>query len=477
MKTILLSIFLFSFHVIFSQVFEDTPWLDVTLKKAFKQGQLGSTEMWIQITGKDEKICNIKAKKAAVYISLFENTLPNPEKNIPAGLALTDQTNLKDNPDFYPEFFKGDKGEWSKYAVEIKFHPTEIAEIKLDRKTVQCNYIVTVNTKDLYTDLSTTNNSKSRAIIKNAMTGDVPPALVLVVPEDSYCDGRYSKEIDAGGYMTTVYDYVSAVKDELYEDAIKFVASQLTGEGTGLKNLSVATAMSAIEKKDAEQEMESGNRKQKISASERLRKTANWDYTVKVKITEKPSGSTGRSLSVTLGFVDMYTNIPTDMTPINMVLSSSGEKLPQIQKVLQGPIEEMKRKMSAVYTAKVDKGINGSISFIMAGNSKKKMTDLMNFDGEDIPYSQYFGNLLSDFSATDPELNGTTEENSVKYDVAIKFWTTKKSVTGKGEEKKAKNSYEATGLQLVNFLTKQFPGSKFISVSTKGSSEILMDLK
>ena len=360
MKKIILSTLIFSFINIFGQnLNENTPWKDVVAKKAFKQGDIDNSIINIKIKGKNTEECKLKAEKAAIYIVLFEGYDANVEKNIPKGLPLTKETVYDSKLDYFTRFFETN-GKYKSYVTSVDFHPTEIPETKIDKRTVEANLIVIVRKKALYDYLS----DPDIGIIKPTVSSDVPPATVLVIPDDSYLDKKgYVKEIDAGGYMTTTYNLVGGSKDKGIETAINIVASQLTGEGTGLQKLEIAEAQSSIEKKDALTEMESGPRKQKTTPSERLKNTANWDYSVKVNVKEEPSGSTGVSLTVELKIVDMYTNTSETALPITMVLSSGGDRKQQIQKVLAGAIDELRVKIGKKYQARVDKGIAGKVNF------------------------------------------------------------------------------------------------------------------
>jgi len=59
------------------------PWLDVSTKEAFKQGDDGTLQMYIKMKGSDYEACKVKAEKAAIYIAIFEGYDANVAANIP----------------------------------------------------------------------------------------------------------------------------------------------------------------------------------------------------------------------------------------------------------------------------------------------------------------------------------------------------------------------------------------------------------
>ena len=59
------------------------PWLDVSTKEAFKQGEEGQLQLYIKIKGSDYEACKVKAEKAAIYIAIFEGFEANTAANIP----------------------------------------------------------------------------------------------------------------------------------------------------------------------------------------------------------------------------------------------------------------------------------------------------------------------------------------------------------------------------------------------------------
>lgn len=472
MKKIISTILILSFTTFFGQnLNENTPWKDVSTKKAFKQGEITNSIINIKIKGKNTEECKLKAEKAAVYIVLFEGYDANVERNIPAGLPLTKESVYDSKLDFFNRFFETN-GKYKSYISTTDFHPTEIPETKIDKRTVEANLIVTVKKKSLYDYLS----DPELGIIKPTISSDVPPATVLVIPDDSYLDTKgYVKEIDAGGYMTTTYNLVSGAKDQGIETAIAIIASQLTGEGTGLQKLELGDAQSAIEKKDALTEMESGSRKQKTTPSERLKNTANWDYSVKVNVKEEKSGSTGVSLTVELKIVDMYTNTSETALPITMILSSGGDRKQQVQKVLAGAIDELRVKIGKKYQARIDKGIAGKVNFYAKG---KDFDTQITIGDKPVALKVQVGKMIKSLSSkeTPPSLDGADDPVIVKYkDVLIPFWTT--TTDDEGQAVKEKNNFSQLGIQLQEKFAKQIPNAKVVYTSSLGTLDFYIDLK
>lgn len=445
------------------------PWLDVSTKEAFKQGDDGTLQMYIKMKGSDYEACKVKAEKAAIYIAIFEGYDANVAANIPKTAPLAKESVYDQNLAYFDAFF-ADGGKYKSYISKCDKHPTMIAEMKLDKKTIEANLIVTIRKKSLQDRLL------EDKIIQPLMSSEIPPATVLVVPDDSFLDGKYSKEIDAGGYMTTVYDLVKGVKDQAIETAINTVAAALTGEGTGLQRIELAEAQSALEIQSAVDEMSSGATSKKKTAAEMLNERATWDYTVKMNVKEKVDG-TARNLTFEIKIVDMYTLTSETATPITLVLSSSGNRDQQIQRAINGAVEDLRSRIAKNYQKKVDVGLEGKAEFYIAEGSKKNFNSMVNVEGGTEKFSEVISFILGEQVSkdTEPQLEGSGTENVRKYrNVVIPFETV---VTTMGKSKKKKNTFENFGNQIQKQLTSVLPGATCTILPTKGTVQVFIKLQ
>lgn len=477
MKNIFITIFTFSICLFVNSQNDNelTPWKDATLKKAFKQGDQGTAIINIKVKGKNSADCKVKAEKTAVFCVLFEGYDANTEKNIPKGIPLTKETVYDNKIDFFNRFFQND-GKYKSYVTESNFHPTAIPEEKIDRKTVECNYVVTVRTKALYEYLS----DPELAIIKPLISNEVPPATVVVIPYDKFLDdNNFKKEIDAGGYMTTTYDLVNGVKHDDIATSIEIISSLLTGEGTGLKKMEIFEAQGAIERKDALVEQEEGGRKQKVSPAERLKNTATWDYSVKVNVKVEEFG-TNRKINVYLQIVDMFTNYSETAEPVILNLSSSGDIDLQIKRGLSAAIDELRLKIGKLYAAKISNGIEGKVGFYISSKSKSSF----NFDTQitvgssQVKLSDQVSRILKKLTSakTPPQLEGMADPLRVNYkSVVIPFEVV--TVDDEGEQYKDKNSFIILGTQIEEKIKKVLPDAKVYLSPTLGSLDVYIEMK
>lgn len=444
------------------------PWLDVSTKEAFKQGDNGTLQLYIKIKGSDYEACKVKAEKAAIYIAIFEGYNANVAANIPQTAGLAKESVYDQNLAYFDAFF-ADGGKYKSYIDKCDKHPTMIAETKIDKKTVEANLIVSINKKNLQQRLL------DDKIIQPLMSSEVPPATVLVVPDDSFLDGKYSKEIDAGGYMTTVYDLVKGVKDPAIETAINAVASALTGEGSGFQRIELGEAQSALEIQSAVDEMSSGATAKKKTAAEMLNERATWDYTIKMNVKEKVDG-TARNLTFEIKIVDMYSLTSETANPITLVLSSSGNRDQQIQRAINGAVEDLRSRVAKNYQKKVEVGLGGKAEFYIAEGSKKNFNSMVNVEGGTEKFSEVINFILGEQVSkdTEPQLEGSGTENVRKYrNVIIPFETV---VTTMGKSKKRKNSFENLGNQIQKQLTTFVPGATCTIIPTLGTIQVFIKL-
>lgn len=444
------------------------PWLDVSTKEAFKQGDDGTLQLYIKIKGSDYEACKVKAEKAAIYITIFEGYNANVEKNIPTTAALAKESVYDQNLAYFDAFF-ADGGKYKSYISKCDKHPTMLAETKIDKKTVEANLIVSINKKTL------TQRLLDDKIIQPLLSSEIPPATIVIVPDDSFLDGKYSKEVDAGGYMTTVYDLVRGVKDPAIETAINTVASAISGEGSGLQRIEIGEAQSALEIQSAVDEMSSGATSKKKTAAEMLNERATWDYTVKINVKEKVDG-TARNLTFEIKIVDMYTLTSETATPITLVLSSSGNRDQQIQRAINGAVDDLRSRISKNYQKKVAVGLEGKAEFYIAEGSKKNFNSMVNVEGGSEKFSEVVGFILGEQVAkdTEPQLEGSGTENVRKYrNVVIPFETV---VTTMGKAKKKKNTFENLGTQFQKQLSTVVPGATCTIIPTKGTIQVFIKL-
>ena len=469
MKNLLSSIFILTLTLnLFAQ--KDGPitkaWDDVSTKEAFKQGDNGTVEIYIKIKGSDYEACKVKAAKAAVYIAIFQGYNANVEANIPMSTPMAKGSVYDQNLPYFDAFF-ADGGKYKEFVDKCDKHPNLLAEMKLDKKNVEANIVVKINKKNLQQRLL------DDKIIQPLISSEMPLAQVLVIPDDSYLDkGNYSKEIDAGGYMTTVYDLVRGAKDPSIETAITTVASALTGEGSGFARLELAEAQSALEIKDAVNEMATGMLVQKRTPAEILNNRATWDYAIKINIKEEVNG-TARNITFTIKIVDMYTLTSETATPITLVLASSGNRDQQITKAINGAIEDIRSRISISYKKKIDVGIEGRVEFYISKGSKSNFNTPVSLpEGEKEKLSEVVGYVLGELVSKDtqPQLDGVGSENERKYKgVIIPFETVK---TTMGKTKKVKNTFENLGTQIEKQLATFLPGATFQLVPTKGATQV-----
>jgi len=102
------------------------PWLDVSTKEAFKQGDDGTIQLYIKIKGSDYEACKVKAEKAAIYITIFEGYNANVDKNIPQTAALAKESVYDQNLPYFDAFF-ADGGKYKSYISKCDKHPTMLA--------------------------------------------------------------------------------------------------------------------------------------------------------------------------------------------------------------------------------------------------------------------------------------------------------------------------------------------------------------
>lgn len=389
------------------------PWDAASTKEAFKQGDDGVLLLYIKIQGSDYDDCKAKAEKAAIYIAIFQGYDANVDANIPKTGPLAKESVYDQNLSYFDAFF-ADGGKYKSYVTKSDKHPTMIAEMKIDKRTVEANIVVTIRKAALQQRLMDDH------IIQPLIAQDVPPATVLVVPDDSYMDTHgYRKDVDAGGYTKPIYDFVRAGKDPAFETAINTIAAALTGEGKGLKKIELGEAQSALETKDAEQEMAQGGTARKLTAAEVLNNKATWDYTIKVNIKESIDG-TAANYTIEMKIVDMYTLTSETAKPITMVLSSAGNRDQQIERVLLGSMEELSNKIAANYSTKVKSGFNGKAFFYIGSKSKGNFNSPVTLSsGASKSMGEIAMSLLKPFILKDkdkqPQIEGSASDLSRVY--------------------------------------------------------------
>ena len=471
MKNLLSSIFILTLTLnLFAQ--KDVPvkpWLDVSTKEAFKQGDDGTLQLYIKIKGSDYEACKVKAEKAAIYIAIFEGYDANVSANIPKTMPLAKESIYDQNLPYFDAFF-ADGGKYKSYVSKCDKHPNLLAEMKIDKKTVEANLIVTIRKGLLEQRLL------DDKIIQPLVSNEVPPATVLVVPDDSYLDkGNYSKTIDAGGYPTTVYDLVNGSKNEGIETAINTIAAALTGEGKGLMKIEIADAQSALEVADAVNEMSSGSTARKLSPSEVLNNKANWDYTIKLNVKEEVSG-TARNLTIEMKIVDMYTLTSETAKPITMVLSSSGNKNQQIERVLNGAIDELRTKIATSYKKKVDVGLEGKVNYYISSNSKGNFnTSVTLANGTSAKMGDVVLQVIRKLSDTKspPQIDGTGTDLTRSFkNVIIPFETIIKDLDG--VDMKIKNTFTDLGTQIESKLKSYYPSITVTTVPRRGTLDVYL---
>lgn len=446
------------------------PWDAASTKEAFKQGDDGVLLLYIKIQGSDYDDCKAKAEKAAIYIAIFQGYDANVDANIPKTGPLAKESVYDQNLSYFDAFF-ADGGKYKSYVTKSDKHPTMIAEMKVDKRTVEANIVVTIRKAALQQRLIDDH------IIQPLIAQDAPAATVIIVPDDSYMDSHgYKKEIDAGGYMTTVYDYVRAAKDPAYETALKTIAAELTGQGKGMNKIDMAGIQSAIETKDANQEMAKGASARKLTAAEVLNNKATWDYTIKLNIKEEIDG-TAVKYAIGIDILDMFTLKVETAKPINLQLSSSGNRDQQIERGLLGAMEELSTKIAANYKEKVEIGFNGKVNFYISSKSKGDFnSSITTGSGEtgilgDVPYS-----ILSQLTVPgkEPQVEGVASELTRSYnEVYIPFKVMYKAF---GQpEKPITNSFETFGLNFIKKLDElKIQGLKITKTARKGTVDFFI---
>jgi hypothetical protein len=472
----LIVILLLSFNVFADKKKNETikPWQKASTKEPFKQGGAGSVEIYIKIEGSDYADCILNAEKAAVHLAIFKGYNENQEKNIPKMFPLAKESVYDQNLSYFDAFF-ADAGPYKSYVDKSTKHPTMLAEMKIDKHTVEANIIVTININNLSQRLIDDH------IIQPLIAQGVAPATVLVVPDDSYMDRHgYVKNIDAGGYSTTIYDLVSAGKDPALETAINTIAAALTGEGKGLKKIELGEAQSALETNDAVQEVAQGAETKKSTPAEVLNNKATWDYTIKVQIIETING-TAVDYNIQMKILDMYTLTSETADPILMTLTSAGNRDQQIKRGLLGSMEQLSNKIAANYRTKLSSGYNGKVNFYIGKESKGNFNSSVTMPSGS---SKILGDLsilwLKKFTLKEmgkqPQVEGTASVLARKYNnVWIPY-----EVTYKDEDEidvTEPNSFQTLStlyIEKVNSL--KIPGLNVTSVFHKGSVDFYFNL-
>ncbi|MBP6459946.1 MAG: hypothetical protein KA264_07630 [Crocinitomicaceae bacterium] len=444
----------------------------------FMQANDGLVIIHVKIRGNNDEDARINAEKYAIYCVLFEGYVGVVSKNIPNSSALAGSSLVYDNNrPFFDDFFKDEvvkkqvnQGKYKSYIQSYKFHPTLNPSSPVGKKQVECNYVITIKRKLLYEYLT-----NPQVNIITAVSKDGPKPSVIVIPFDKYLDDKgYYKEIDEN---TVIYDLVNGCKDENLLQTISYLSSSLTGPGKSFNKIDIAQAQAAISMKDAVNEMSSGPRKVKVSASQRLKQTANWDYSIKVNVIKTVSG-TARNIQILLKVVDMYNAHEVEVDPVNVNFSSADDENQQTNAALAGAIEALQGKIDLLNQEKMDKGFNGKVSFHLSSTSKLNFDSETQVNDEAISINEYLSMLLLEFSdkINPPQLDGSTDPLTINYrDVIIPFWTTGKDL--KGNVTKKVNSFAFTGSQIISILKKQFPESKFVKTENLGSVDIYLDLK
>ena len=468
-----LVLLMLSFNAFTQKNSELKPWDEASTKDAFKQGDDGVMWVYIKIRGTDFDDCKAKAEKAAIYLAIFEGYDQNTAENIPKTLAIAPASLYQQRLDYFDPFFSNG-GTYKTFVPTSEAHPKLIPMMKIDKRTVEANIIVKVRKTALQQRLVEDH------ITQPLIAKDVAAATVIIVPDDSYMDTHgYRKDLDAGGGVTTtVYDYVSAAKDPAYETALKTIAAQLTGQGKGMNKIDMAGVQSAIETKDANQEMAKGASARKLSPAEVLNNKATWDYTIKLNIKEEIDGTAVKYV-IGIDILDMFTLKIETAKPIKLNLSSSGSRDDQIERGLLGAMEELTTKIGANYKEKVEIGFNGKVNFYISSKSKGDFNSpITTGSGEsgilgDVPYS-----ILSQLTVPDKafQVEGVATELTRSYnEVYIPFKTMFKAF---GQpEKPITNSFEQFGLDFIKKLDElKIPGLKITKTARKGTVDFFITL-
>lgn len=461
----LLVVLLLSFNAFTQKNSDLKPWQEAITKDAFKQGDDGVMWVYIKIRGTDFDDCKAKAEKAAVYLAIFEGYDQNTELNIPKTLKLAPVSLYQQHLDYFDPFF-ANGGTYKTFVPTSEAHPTLVPMMKIDKRTVEANIIVKIRKTALQQRLAEDH------ILQPTVGSQDVAATVIIVPDDSYMDSHgYRKDIDEGGTSSPVYDYVRAAKDPSYETALKTIAAALTGQGKGLTLIDVGSVQSALETKDAEQEMAKGASARKLTAAEVLNNKATWDYTIKLNIKEKIDG-TAVEYTIGIDIVDMYTQSKETAKPIKLVLSSAGNRDQQIERGLLGAMEDISSKIALNYKAKVDTGFNGMVNFYISSKSKGDFNTPVNIGGESSPLGEVVYSVLGELLVPEktPTVEGVATEITKSY---RSVWIPFKGVRYNPVTKKEKPETNSFNLLATNFIRSlnalQIPGLTVTSKPRKGS--------
>jgi len=448
------------------------PWVEASTKDAFKQGDDGVMWVYIKIRGTDFDDCKVKAEKAAVYLAIFEGYDQNTSENIPKTLPLAPASLYQQRLDYFDPFF-ANGGTYKTFVPTSEAHPKLIPEMKIDKRTVEANIIVKVRKTALQQRLYEDH------ILQPLVGSQDVAATVIIVPDDSYMDTHgYRKDINVGGVTTTIYDYLSAAKDPAYETALKTIAAALTGQGKAFNKIDIPGVQSALEVKEAEQEMAKGANARKLTPAEVLNNKATWDYTIKLNIKEEIDG-TAVALTTGIDILDMYTLTVETAKPIILNLSSSGNRDQQIERGLLGAMDNITNIIDINYKAKIDTGFNGMVNFYISSKSKGDFNSSVNVGGESSTLDVVLYSILEQFLVPikTPTVEGVATELVKSYrNVWIPFKGMRYNAITK-KEKQETNSFNLLSTNFMRSLTSlSIPGLSVISKPRKGSVDFYVTL-
>jgi len=222
--------------------------------------------------------------------------------------------------------------------------------------------------------------------------------------------------------------------------------------------------------------MEDASRKIKLSASERLKNTANWDYTIKVDVSQTVDG-TNRNINVKLKIVDMYTNKSEEVLPKSFNVSSSGDWKQQIQKPLSAAVEELRVKIGKLYSSRVANGIEGKVNFSISSKSKINFDEMITIGDKQVKLADQVTKVLKSLSSKgkQPKLDLEDKVAINFVNVTIPFEVT--TTDDEGQPIKDKNSFQQLGTYINNKFTKQIPGIKVFTTASAGTLNVWLEKK
>jgi hypothetical protein len=436
-KNIILIFLLVLSGTVYSQKKGETvaPWLDNFDRSPYQQAKDGTILILIKNTGKDADDCIEKAKQQAVYTVIFSGY--SAANNIPAASALSPNgvSLYNEKIDFFKEFFSNTtlyRSYVPKGALDPKNPVSEI-----DRKTVECTVIVTIEINRLRTDLEKQN------IIKSLADFGFTPT-VFVVPSDEWMNkhGFVTKK-DNQGTVDEIYDYPNAIINPEISKALSAIENKYNKPKGPFKICDMKSKLDQIKLEEAKNNARSKAKQE--SSLDIFARVLAADLWVKVDVDEKPLNGMETQLLVTLTGIDPYTNNKVLAGATVEKTTHGANKFELMSNAINGASDELRTLIFGYFQDKVTTGQEGTLTFSLGENADFNFDTPFPSGAESKELNRIIAKIVKKFCNEREETIGTETTRVITAKIPLFY---------EEDGEKEKNTFKAFAYKITDEMSK-----------------------